>query len=165
MSGNTSNSRAAKVKDTDMPGSLAVGVFVTGDLDQAAFHQHTRGHVGAATSDGPTVQGGPRLGIAKPSVECTCPRVVVLHLHPRQSSTSGDDLRSDAVISSAPRPRDWKRSCTASIQIMPASVAGGSRRHQGHQAPVGQRPHQYDDLAGVRGLQGCADSADVFRPT
>src|SRR6478736_2690387 len=85
-------SRAAKVNDTDMAGSLAVGVFVTGDLDQPALHDRAGGDVGPATSDGPAVEGGPSLGIANAFIECSCPRIVVLHQHPRQRSTMIDDL-------------------------------------------------------------------------
>src|SRR3954468_20284148 len=33
-------------------------------------------------------------------------------------------LRSKAAISSVPAPRDWNRSCTASIQMLPASSDG-----------------------------------------
>src|SRR6476620_8418787 len=85
-------SRAAKVTNTDRAGCLAVGVCVTGDPDHPASHDGAGGDVGPATSDGPAVEGGPSLGIANAFIECSCPRVVVLHQHPRQRSTMIDDL-------------------------------------------------------------------------
>src|SRR6476619_6698906 len=85
-------SRAAKVKDTDMAGSLVGRGIGTGDLDQPALHDRAGGDVGPATSDGPAVEGGPSLGIADALIECSGSRVLVLHQLPRQGPTMIADL-------------------------------------------------------------------------
>src|SRR6186997_3441589 len=85
-------SSTAKVKDTDMAGSLAGCGVVVGDLHQAALHDRAGGDVGPAASDRPAVQRRSCLDIPHALIEGPGPRIVVLDRHSRHRPTMIDDL-------------------------------------------------------------------------
>src|SRR5215217_6191569 len=62
-------SSAAKVEDSDMARSLALGGVIALEIHQPALHDRAGRHIRLFASHRPTGEGHPGLGVAQPLIE------------------------------------------------------------------------------------------------